>query len=771
MLESQSHANDSFPSENDQKLKTEEFLKHIDTHNYCMNRSFDEGDKKKALDEAKLMLEPMKTKDLYPTMYYELYQIILGNLSRLSTLFCDRDFFSDREIAELYEVIQYTSGIIERLYLLFSLAPAFIERGHAKVIEVLDDLSVMVRGVQDPTRGLFIRHFLVHILKGKLPLGDSEDGTLEDTIRFIQDNFRQKNVLWVRLEFRLGNKIESVKKKQRSELKQLIGFSLQRISQLQGLELDHYVLIVMPFLIKQIVECREPMAQDYLLEVMIQVFPTEYHLETLDKLFETLLRVEKDVKVMGIVSLLISRVQQYFSIGNSCDINVLKDLCDHVYEFIMSDVELGYVDFIGTMESLLKLCSSVDKDNLELVNALFEIVYRYNSDKLNRETTDSDDESRGLMKFLLVPLKSLSSISDIFKFQRLGYLIRLLRNKEKISFTTTVCESFVDSGLCISNEEELKSIFNICSFLLPKKNDNKAPDIPSASLVAFSKLFHLVKGQDPTETQNMLTDIFDTIQYLAINVREKLCLPLGQAFLQLVHQVDSTDSKLSILEAFCENVNGSLQDEQIQENLNGIKLAVFYLYLDAASISDKYLDESYTKAFITNAFKLFISGMGLGSSKKFILLCSIIKHVGSLENVSMELYNLILDEIRGCIPTYILGDDCVEGYLLCASLCKFRDSENPENLEKSTSYVKSCLAQALDYVRRTFDKKKRFITYHVILSHAVYFFSKGVVFRDGYFTEYMELIEENAVELDSLSENESGMIKSIINYKNSVIGS
>jgi vacuolar protein sorting-associated protein 35 len=62
----------------------------------------------------------------------------------------------------------------------------------------------MVKGVQSPQRGLFLRHYLAQKCKDKLPDAGSpyegNGGSLTDAIHFIITNFGEMNRLWVRLQ-------------------------------------------------------------------------------------------------------------------------------------------------------------------------------------------------------------------------------------------------------------------------------------------------------------------------------------------------------------------------------------------------------------------------------------------------------------------------------------------------------------------------------------------------------------------------------------------
>src|SRR4051812_39357992 len=79
-----------------------------------------------------------------------------------------------KRMGELYELVQYAGNILPRLYLLITVGSVYIRSKEAPAKDVLKDLLEMCRGIQHPTRGLFIRNYLSEMTKDKLPDRGSE---------------------------------------------------------------------------------------------------------------------------------------------------------------------------------------------------------------------------------------------------------------------------------------------------------------------------------------------------------------------------------------------------------------------------------------------------------------------------------------------------------------------------------------------------------------------------------------------------------------------
>jgi vacuolar protein sorting-associated protein 35 len=79
------------------------------------------------------------------------------------------------------------------------------------------------------------------------------------------------NKLWVRLQHQGHSREREKRELERKELRILVGTNLVRLSQLEGVDLDMYVGGILPRVLEQIVGCRDVIAQEYLMEVVIQV--------------------------------------------------------------------------------------------------------------------------------------------------------------------------------------------------------------------------------------------------------------------------------------------------------------------------------------------------------------------------------------------------------------------------------------------------------------------------------------------------------------------
>ena len=98
-----------------------------------------------------------------------------------------------------------------------------------------------------------------------------QDGAVEDSIIFILQNFAEMNKLWVRMQHQGHTREKERREKERLELRILVGTNLVRLSQLEAIDAGHYQREVLPSVLEQVIKCRDAIAQEYLMECIIQV--------------------------------------------------------------------------------------------------------------------------------------------------------------------------------------------------------------------------------------------------------------------------------------------------------------------------------------------------------------------------------------------------------------------------------------------------------------------------------------------------------------------
>jgi vacuolar protein sorting-associated protein 35 len=146
---------------------------------------------------------------------------------------------------------------------------------------------------------------------------NSDRGTVKDSYEFILANFIEMNKLWVRIQHLPGDgkskEVRRRREKDRNELRILVGTNLVRLSALESITSAIYGQVILPTVLDHIVICADPLAQAYLMDCLVQVFPDEYHIETMPILLGVCPKLRDKVNIRTILQSLMDRLANYLA--------------------------------------------------------------------------------------------------------------------------------------------------------------------------------------------------------------------------------------------------------------------------------------------------------------------------------------------------------------------------------------------------------------------------------------------------------------------------
>ena len=146
----------------DQEKLLDDSILEVNSQSYQMRASIDKNKLRHSLKYAKNMLDTLKNPQLSPSNYYHLYTSIFDEMQYLLNYFRE-EARRGRRMKDLYDTVQQCENIIPRVFLMISVGSVYIEAGQTTATEVIFDLLNIIKGVQNPLRGLFCRYFLLKI--------------------------------------------------------------------------------------------------------------------------------------------------------------------------------------------------------------------------------------------------------------------------------------------------------------------------------------------------------------------------------------------------------------------------------------------------------------------------------------------------------------------------------------------------------------------------------------------------------------------------------
>nr|CAG4649078.1 EOG090X00QE [Scapholeberis mucronata]SVE93443.1 EOG090X00QE [Scapholeberis mucronata] len=511
------------PLEDQDKL-LDEALSVVKVQALQMKRCLDKRKLMDALKHASTMLGELRTSLLSPKSYYELYMAICDELQHLEMYLLD-EFQNGRKVADLYELVQYAGNIIPRLYLLVTVGVVYIKTNEQSRRDILRDLVEMCRGVQHPLRGLFLRNYLLQCTRNLLPDLAEEDplatesyGNVRDAVDFVQLNFSEMNKLWVRMAYQGHSRDKERRERERQELRLLVGTNLVRLAQLDSVDIELYKKVVLPGILEQVVSCRDALAQEYLMECIIQVFPDEVHLDTLHTYLKACAELHSDVKVHVILVALVERLAAYGQRQQALGqppipphIPLFDIFSDQIGNIAQARPEMPSENLVSLQVSLVSLAFRCYPEQINLVDKVLESSL-VALDKIAVEKVDFDSPlGKELNRLLRMPVSHYNSLVTLLQLPHFGQVLQRLDYNGRKSIALHLVNNALDNETYITTQEHVDAVLSMLAPLICDQPDQvlvgqDAEDFAEEQNL-MARLIHLLAAEesDLDQQYRMLT--------------------------------------------------------------------------------------------------------------------------------------------------------------------------------------------------------------------------------------------------------------------------
>ncbi|KAL4440093.1 hypothetical protein ABPG75_003094 [Micractinium tetrahymenae] len=446
----------------------------VKRHGFYLRKAIDDDNMKEALRYSAALLGELRTSLLSPQKYYELYMQACDELRNLEVFFRE-EAAKGRSHAELYDLVQHAGNIVPRLYLLCTAGACYI-RGPAGAPAklILRDVVEMCKGVQHPTRGLFLRAYLVQVMRGLLPDTGSqyegeEGGNVIDAIEFLLVNFTEMNKLWVRMQHQGSARDREKRERERQQLADLVGKNLTYLSQLDGLTFQLYRDIVLPRVLEQVVSCRDDIAQQYLMQCIIMVFPDEFHLGTLQSLLGTLPQLQPGVRVHTVLSLLMDRLANYAAsdrgvVQQMNQVDAFGQMSGVALKVVEQHPDMPGADVAAMYSALLGFSGTVYPDQLDFVDRVLETCHN----ALQRRGPIGEPKAeKQVVALLSTPLDKYDVVT-VLGLTHYPSVMELLQPRMKREMATKIVQTLLRSSTHVSGVDKVEMLF---SFIAPLVRD------------------------------------------------------------------------------------------------------------------------------------------------------------------------------------------------------------------------------------------------------------------------------------------------------------
>ncbi|XP_004499290.1 vacuolar protein sorting-associated protein 35B [Cicer arietinum] len=709
-------------------------------HNaFFMHRALDDNNLRDSLKFSAQMLSELRTSRLSPHKYYELYMRAFDELRRLEMFFKDESRHGV-SIVDLYELVQHAGNILPRLYLLCTVGSVYLRCKDTPVRDVLKDLVEMCRGIQHPIRGLFLRSYLSQVSRDKLPdIGseyeEGDYGTVKDAVEFVLENFSEMNKLWVRLQHQGPGRVREKKDKERNELRDLVGKNLHVLSQIDGVDLEMYKDTVLPSVLEQVVNCKDELAQFYLMECIIQVFPDEYHLQTLETLLGAFPQLQPTVDIKTVLSQLMDRLSNYAASSTEVlpeflQVEAFTKLSTAISRVIEAQVDMPIVGAIALHVSLLTFTLRVHPDRLDYVDQVLGSCVKKLSGK---PKLDDNRATKQVVALLSAPLDKYNDVVTALTLSNYPRVMDHLDNVTNKVMALVIIQSIMKNNTYISTADKVEVLFELIKGLIIDLDGSSEEEVDeedfSEEQNSVARLINMLHNHDPEE---MFKIICTVKKHIISGGPRRLPFTVPSLIfsaLKLIRQLQGQGGDVAgEEEPATPRKIFQLLNETIEalSSISSPELAL-RLYLHCAEAANDCDIEPVAYEFFTQAFVLYEEE--IADSKAQVTAIHLI--IGTLQRMSIfgiENRDTLTHKATGYSAKLLKKPDQCRAVYACSHLFWVDDQDGIKDGERVLLCLKRALriANAAQQMANVARGSSGPVTLFVeILNKYIYYFEKG----------------------------------------------
>jgi len=779
-------------SEEDQEKFLDDALKIVKSQAFHMGKTIENNQLRQCLKECSIMLSELKTGLLTPKNYYTLYTIIFHDMQYLEQYFKE-EYRRGRRIKDLYDAVQQASSIIPRLYLLITVGSVYIESQQVPAMEIIFDLLQMVKGVQNPLRGLFLRYYFLKMVKDKLPDKcseyEQENSTFQDTLKFILQNLEEMNRLWIRLSTGCSGNEKVLRERERNELKVLVGENITRLSSLNGLTIEIYKEEVLPRIISILLDSKDHMSQQYLMECIIHAFPDDYNIHCMSSILDTCTKLVSAVDIKSLFISLMEKLAKFVGGSGSNDEEILAS-AEKIFDLLKLNIDkiieegtqnsMDSLKLIELQVAFIKFTLKCCPNKLETVNHILNASVNILSKNKNEMTTKlSQDGIKLLVKLLSAPLESTLSIFDMPQFPN---LMAYLDFSSRTTLSLRIIESLVNENSIekLDSVEKVSILLDFIKPLLIDSSDSVESDVYQFEYEQHSvtKLIFIIHNSDPYKKLEMLSILKNIFVKGGVR-RQKFTLPpLVNAYLILASSVSYSyeaillnvaSSGRPVHDEFAQRVHAAFETpNEYIKYLQKVYLSIndvigyisaeypetgFKLFLNAVSqINDIKIErgsfEEVGYNFASNAIQLIQEGK-MESDKKLSMIVLFVGTLTAVNFLSIDNLNTIIANIVQASQTLVKRNDQCVAMINCSHLYY-------NDIIKDQNKIQECLTKAKRFADFAMTNGQNLNLFILILNKYLYYIEKGLGFvKVDTINDLIEVIKNHIITIKTENTNAS----------------
>ncbi|XP_031738004.1 vacuolar protein sorting-associated protein 35A isoform X2 [Cucumis sativus] len=496
-----------------------------------------------------------------------------------------------------------------------------------------------------------------------------------------------------------------------------------------------YKDIVLPRVLEQVVNCKDEIAQFYLMECIIQVFPDEYHLQTLDVLLGACPQLQPSVDIKTVLSQLMERLSNYAAssaevLPEFLQVEAFSKLSKAIGKVIEAQVDMPTVGVVTLYSALLTFTLHVHPDRLDYADLVLGACVKKLS---GRGKIEDSKATKQIVALLSAPLEKYNDIVTTLKLSNYSHVMEYLDGETIKVMATVIVQSITKNKTQISTADNVEALFELIRGLI-KDLDGSLPDEVDEDdfkeeQSSVARLIQMLYNDDPDEMFKIISTVKKHILTGGIKRLPFTVPALVFSSLKLVRQLQGQEENpfgdetpttpKKIFQLLTQTI-------EILSSVPAPELA-FRLYLQCAEAANDCDLEPVAYEFFTQAYILYEEE--ISDSKAQVTALHLI--IGTLQKMhvfGVENRDTLTHKATGYSAKLLKKPDQCRAVYACSHLFWLDDHDNMKDGER----VMLCLKRALrianaaqqmsNATRGSTGPVSLFIE---ILNKYLYFFEKG----------------------------------------------
>ncbi|XP_039011813.1 vacuolar protein sorting-associated protein 35A-like isoform X2 [Hibiscus syriacus] len=491
---------------------------------------------------------------------------------------------------------------------------------------------------------------------------------------------------------------------------------------------------VLPRVLEQVVNCKDEIAQYYLMDCIIQVFPDEYHLQTLDVLLGAFPQLQPTVDIKTVLSRLMERLSNYAAssadvLPEFLQVEAFAKLNNAIGKVIEAQPDMPILGVIILYSSLLTFTLHVHPDRLDYADQVLGACVKKLSGKGKLE---GNKTTKQIVALLSAPLDKYDIVTAL-KLSNYPRVLEYLDTETNKVMATVIIQSIMKNKTRISTADRVEALFELIKGLIKDLDgavlDEVDEDDFKEEQNSVARLIQLLHNDDPEEMFKIICTVRKHILGGGPKRLPFTVPSLVFSSLKLVRQLQGQEENpFGEEESTTPKKIFQLLNQTVEtlSNIPAPELAL-QLYLQCAEAANDCDLEPVAYEFFTQAYILYEEE--ISDSRAQVTAIHLI--IGTLQRMhvfGVENRDTLTHKATGYSAKLLKKPDQCRAVYACSHLFWVDDQDNVKDGERVLLCLKRALriANAAQQTSNAARGNTGSVTLFVeILNKYLYFFEKG----------------------------------------------